>query len=138
MGNKKALRELEKFKKQAGGQVVWTPKYLNQYRIDVDAGKYGSARPQITDGLVEGLRCRFETHSSAFYAHYFIGKDRKQQVIGYWPEMSIPEAREIVGIIKELAARGVNVQDGLIPRLARELKQHGINWRPDGWVFNPK
>jgi hypothetical protein len=117
-------------------QVVWTPKFLNAFRADVDAKKI-PVRSQITDGLVPGLRARFEADRTAFYAHYFVAGERKQQLIGHFPEMSIPVAREVVKTIKALADKGINIQDGLVPRLIQELIQLGDAWRPDGWVFNP-
>lgn len=50
--------------------------------------------------------------------------------VGEWPEMSIPEVRNLSEIIRELGIRGVDVQWGLHTRLVEELKRDGVNWRP--------
>jgi hypothetical protein len=124
---------------------VWTPEYLDRYRDDVDAGRI-PARTQITDGLVMGLLAKFEVSKTTFYVHYFVGSTRIQQVIGEYPDdgtraekaQAIQEARQLATDIKKLGDMGVNFQDGLLPRARREVLEHGTNWRPDGWVFQPK
>lgn len=142
MSAQKIVRDaVARVKRMAGhsDHIVWTPKYLQEFRAKVEANeRLKKARPQITDGMTPNLRARFEGERTAFYAHYFIGKERKQQLIGHFPEMSITQARRVFRIIEDLAVRGINIQDGLIPRVVKELEQHGTDWRPDGWEFHPR
>jgi hypothetical protein len=123
-------------------QVTWSPESFKTLRADVIAGRHPSKRPQITDSLVPGLRARFEASGDiGFYVHYSLvsgDKDRFQQLIGYYPEMSIEEARRIANVAKHLADHGINIQDGLLPRLIRELQEYGTTWRPNGWILATK
>jgi hypothetical protein len=50
--------------------------------------------------------------------------------VGAIPGTTIKEARELTKTIRALAEKGIDIQDGLLPRLLRELKAWGTRWRP--------
>lgn len=103
----------------------------------IEASKKDAAklkiRQRLTDPLAPGLRVNVYIEGQvAFSVEYKLPgiKSRLHVKIGDWPDMSIPEAREIAGVVRELGTRGIDVQLGLHTRLAQELKRDGLDWQP--------
>jgi hypothetical protein len=90
-------------------------------------------RQRLADGLAPGLRVNvYPDGKVALSVEYRLPGiiTRPQVKFGEWPDMSIDEARELAGIVRELASRGVDVQLGLHTRLAKELQRDGLDWQP--------
>ncbi len=97
-----------------------------------DAAKM-KTRQRLSDPLAPGLRVNvYPEGLVAFSVEYRLPgiMTRPHVKIGEWPDMSIPEAREIAATVRELGMRGIDVQLGLHTRLSQELKRDGLDWRP--------
>jgi hypothetical protein len=85
---------------------------------------------------VTGLRAVVNKSSLiTLHCSYEIGENRPFILLGSLNEdaenhITIKEARELTKTIKALAAKGIDVQDGLHKRLIRELKRDGAAWKP--------
>jgi hypothetical protein len=66
----------------------------------------------------------------SFHVGYNYGGSRPVLKLGVWPGMSIAEARSLATTVRELAEKGIDVQEGLHERLIRELQARGTDWRP--------
>lgn len=113
-----------------------TEKTLLSIAADLKAGRMPADRLTISDDIVTGLRCLILKSGEATYsASYHFAGERPYLKIGsahkgdpdYLP---LADAREITKTIKALADKGIDVQDGLLPRLRRELLRDGVKWRP--------
>jgi hypothetical protein len=113
-----------------------TEKTLLKIADDIKAGRMPADRFTISDDLQVGLRCLILKSGEVTYsASYHFAGERPYLKIGsarkedpdYLP---LAEAREITKTIKALADKGIDVQEGLLPRLIRELKRDGVRWKP--------
>ncbi|MDB5615919.1 Arm DNA-binding domain-containing protein [Tardiphaga sp.] len=85
----------------------------------------------FSDDVQHGLRAIVrKTGTITLHAHYEIGESRPMLKVGDLPGSTIAEARKITKTVRALAAKGIDVQDGMLPRLLRELREQGENWRP--------
>lgn len=93
-------------------------------------GRLKTKQLTITDdrqpGLIAYVR---ESGIVALHAHYQIGKSRPMLKVAELPGGTIEDARALTKTIRALAAKGIDVQDGLHERLMRELLEQGENWR---------
>jgi hypothetical protein len=103
---------------------------------DLASGKVPMARLTISDDLVVGLRAMISNSGEiSYHASYTLRGERPFLNIGsanrQAPDyISLTEARQITKTIKALAHKGIDVKDGLMPRLRRELLRDGEKWRP--------
>lgn len=65
----------------------------------------------------------------ALHAHYQIKKSRPVLKVGELPGSTVEDARKLKRAIRALAAKGIDVQNGLHERLMRELLEQGEDWR---------
>lgn len=91
----------------------------------------------VTDAIQPGLRAMIRSSGViAFHCSYAIKgdqgkKERPYTKIGEFPAMSIPEARKLCKSIIEIAkATGVDPFADLLEARIREIKKHGVNFRP--------
>lgn len=109
---------------------------LKKLADDLQSGRIPLDRITISDEMQVGLRAYIRPSGQiAFHVQYPRpdGKsrfDRNVMKIGDFPEMTIPEARELAKTIMSLAKMGIDVQEGLHERLITELKAKGPKWRP--------
>jgi hypothetical protein len=103
---------------------------------DLATGKLKLPRVQISDDRVTGLRIMINK-SGLITAHaaYTIGASRPLIKIGSFnkddPEyITLEEARHLTKTIQALAAKGIDVQEGLHRSMIRGLKEKGTAWRP--------
>lgn len=93
-------------------------------------GRLKTKKLTITDdrqpGLIAYVR---ESGIVALHAHYQIGKSRPMLKVGELPGSTIEDARKLTKTIRALAAKGIDVQDGLHERLMRELLEQGEDWQ---------
>lgn len=110
----------------------FTLKTLKAISEDIVAGKYGKiSKIGINDDIQPGLRAIIvQTGTISWHAGYMFKGSRPYLKIGESTTMSIDEAREMTEVIRELARKGINVQEGLHTRLLQELKRDGTKWRP--------
>jgi hypothetical protein len=116
--------------------AVFSEKMLLSVAANLKSGRLPLKRTQLSDDMVTGLRAVvYETGEISYHASYHFDDQRPFLRIGSAnrdsPDyISLSDAREITNTVKALAAKGVNVQDGLLPRLIRELLRDGLGWRP--------
>jgi hypothetical protein len=114
----------------------FTEKALLAIAEDLKAEKVPMARLTVSDDLVVGLRAMlFKNGEISYHASYTLAGERPFLQIGSGNKkspdyLSVTDAREITKTIKALADRGIDVKDGLMPRLRRELLEQGVKWRP--------
>jgi hypothetical protein len=113
-----------------------TEKALLKIADDLKSGRTPADRLTISDDLETGLRCLILKSGEATYSvSYHFAGERPYLKIGsarkedsdYLP---LADARTITKTIKALADKGIDVQEGLLPRLRRELLRDGVKWRP--------
>lgn len=103
---------------------------------DLQAGRLPLERVRVSDDMVTGLRAVVNRSGlTTLHCSYEIGENRPFILLGSLNpgednHITIKEARELTKTIKALAAKGIDVQDGLHARLMRELKRDGANWKP--------
>lgn len=117
---------------------VFNDKMLFQTAKDLQSGRIPTERVRYSDDVVPGLR--YVINQSGYismHAQYEVSgtKFRGMLLLGSLNEdaenhMTIAEARKLTGIVQELAAHGIDVQEGLHSRLIRELRKEGTSWRP--------
>jgi hypothetical protein len=121
---------------ESEAQSKVTEKGLLKIAEDVVSGRTPVGRITVADDLVVGLRALIlKSGAVSYHASYHLKGERpflylgsaKKGDVDYLP---LAEAREITKTIKALGDKGVDVRDGLLPRLVRELKRDGIKWRP--------
>lgn len=90
-------------------------------------------RERLTDTKVEGIRVNaFPSGDVTIGVSYRMPgiETRMEFTFGKWPEdIRIPEARKLALIVRTLADNGVDVHEGLKPRLMKELRRDGLDWR---------
>lgn len=103
---------------------------------DLASGKLPLERVRVSDDVVTGLRAVVnKSQLVTLHCSYEIGENRPFILLGSLNadtdnHITIKEARELTKTIKALAAKGIDVQDGLHRRLIRELKRDGASWKP--------
>jgi hypothetical protein len=113
-----------------------TEKSLLAIAEDLKSQKVPMARLTVSDDLVTGLRAMISnTGEVSYHASYSLRGERPFLFIGSANKkspdyISLSDARELTKTIKALADKGVDVKDGLMPRLRRELLKDGEFWRP--------
>jgi hypothetical protein len=117
----------------------FTEKNLFAIAKDLETGRMPlpSGRIQVSDDRVTGLRAMvFKSGMVTFHIAYFVsGKDERQYMkIGQLNKesedyISLVDARELTKTIKSLGDKGIDVQDGLLKRLVKELLEKGTSWR---------
>lgn len=120
---------------RAAPSTKFTPEKLRAFTEDLVTQRVPLVRQQISDDRVVGLRavCHQSGHI-AFHVSYYVGDKRPFMKIGDFDKgspdfMTIEEAREVAKTVKALGEKGVDVQNGLMRRLIRELQKEGVNWR---------
>lgn len=90
-------------------------------------------RELLTDTKVEGIRVyAFPSGEVTIGVAYRIPgiETRMEFTFGKYPEeIRIPEARKLALIVRTLADNGIDVHEGLKPRLMKELRRDGLDWR---------
>jgi hypothetical protein len=122
----------------AGKNVAsfFTEEYFNHAAKEMQSGRSPAKRLQHADDLVTGLRVQiFPSNIISYHVQFYVGDQRPFMLIGYANKdnpmyLTVQEAREIAKTIIALGNKGINPQDGLLPRLIRELKKEGEKWRP--------
>lgn len=114
----------------------FTEEFFHQVAKDMKSGRWPGKRVQHADDMVTGLRAQvFPTGLISYHVTYYVGDERPYMLIGYGNKdepmyCTVQEARNIAKTIIALGKKGINPQDGLLPRLIRELKEQGEKWRP--------
>jgi hypothetical protein len=114
----------------------FTEKALLAIADSLKLEKVPMARLTVSDDLVVGLRAMvFKNGEISYHASYTLHGERPFLQIGSANKKSpdyltVTDAREITKTIKALADNGIDVKDGLMPRLRRELLRDGVKWRP--------
>lgn len=101
--------------------------------IAKDVKKIGLTKSTVSDDVQTGLRANiYKSGQISFIVEYKLPGiiTRPYVTIGEHPTMSIPEARQLAAVIRDLAQKGIDVQAGLHERLIAELKRDGVKWRP--------
>lgn len=113
----------------------FTEKFFQQVAEDMKSGRWPGKRVQHADDMVTGLRAQvFPTGIISYHVQFYVGDQRPFMLIGYGNKsdpmyITVQEAREIAKTIIALGKKGINPQDGLLPRLIHELKRDGTNWK---------
>lgn len=93
-------------------------------------GKLKTKQVTLTDDRQPGLIAYVRKSGIvALHAAYQIGDRQPQLKVAELPGGSIEDARALTKTIRALAAKGIDVQDGLHERLMRELREQGEKWR---------
>lgn len=113
--------------------AAFHPKTFEKVSDDFKAGRMKKVpKWRASDPVQSGLVVVVTSSGDiSWHASYMFGDRRPYIVIGRYPEMSMSEARQMTKLIRDLAANGVDVQEGLHSRLIAELKRDGIDWRPE-------
>jgi hypothetical protein len=108
----------------------FTPEFLERKKGELQSGTKQSLN--LGDDRQVGLRAIVRKSGAiTFHAMYVMGESRPMVTIGQYPETSIDQARYLTGVVRGLAEKGIDVQEGLHARLLQELEIEGLNWRPD-------
>lgn len=90
-------------------------------------------RELLTDIKVEGIRVyAFPSGDVTIGVFYRVPglKTRMEFTFGKWPEeIRIKEARKLALVVRTLADNGIDIREGLQPRLMKELRRDGLDWR---------
>lgn len=114
----------------------FTEEFFEQTAENMRSGRAPLKRMQHSDDMVTGLRAQiFPSGAISYHVSFYCGDERPFLLIGYANKdhplyLTVQDAREVAKTIIGLANRGVNVQDGLLPRLIKELRRDGLKWRP--------
>jgi hypothetical protein len=112
-------------------QSEFTETMLQGMAAALRTGRLKVDKLAFSDDVQHGLRAIVrKTGTITLHAHYEIGDSRPMLKVGDIPGSTIAEARKLTKTIRALAAKGIDVQDAMLPRLLRELKEQGENWRP--------
>jgi len=104
---------------------------FDRFAADLTSGRTPLKQLTISDNVVSGLRALIrDTGAVSFHVAYKVGGSRPYLMIGTHPQMTVATARKLATTIQSLAAKGIDVQEGLHDRLIRELLEHGDKWRP--------
>jgi len=113
-----------------------TEKALFKIADDLKKGIPPLPKLSIVDDMVVGLRfIVYKSGEIAIHASYTVGDRRPFFLIGRLNKespdhLSLTEARELVKSIKAIGDRGIDVQDGMMRRLIKELQRDGAKWKP--------
>lgn len=107
---------------------LFSVKTFEGLAADMKSGRIPKDKMSITDGGLQVIMRN--TGTISYHALYTIGGSRPSLAIGHHPDMTIAEARRLVGIIQGLADMGIDPQAGLHERLMVQLKEKGLKWRP--------
>jgi hypothetical protein len=109
----------------------FTAEMLQSMSEALKSGRMKVDKMMLSDDQQTGLRALVRsTGTVSFHCQYDFGGSRPMIKVGDLPGTTIAEARELTKTIRALAANGIDVQTGLLPRLLRELKSQGTRWRP--------
>lgn len=103
---------------------------------ELQSGRMPLERQRWSDDVAVGLRITVNFSGLiTFAASYDIDNERHHMIIGSLNKerddyITLEKARQRTKIIKGLAERGVNPQDGLHRRLLREIDEEGLKWEP--------
>lgn len=93
----------------------------------------GKSRELLTDTKVEGIRVyAFPSGEVTIGVFYRVPglKTRMEFMFGNYPkDIRIPEARKLALVVRTLADNGIDIREGLQPRLMKELRRDGLDWR---------
>ncbi len=118
-------------------QSEFTEQMLFSAANDLTTGRLKLERLRFSDDMVVGLRAKVERSGLiTLHATYEIGEARPMILLGSLNKgsknhITIEQARRRTEVIKELAMRGIDVQDGLHARLMREIDKKGVAWLPE-------
>jgi hypothetical protein len=121
---------------RAGETSQITEKALFKIAEDLKAGRPPLPKLSVVDDMVVGLRfIVYKSGEIAMHASYVVGERRPFFKIGVLnhgdpDHLSLTDARQLVKDIKTIGERGIDVQDGLMRRLIKELKRDGARWSP--------
>jgi hypothetical protein len=128
-------RKSTTIRRESAPSSKFTPERLRAFAEDLKSQRVPLVRQQISDDVVVGLRaiCH-QTGHIAFHVSYYVDDKRPFMKIGDFDKgspdfISIEDAREVAKTVKALGEKGIDVQDGLMRRLIRELQEKGTNWR---------
>lgn len=114
----------------------FTEAFFKQVVEDMKSGRWPGKRVQHADDMVTGLRAQvYPTGLISYHVSYYVGEERPFMLIGYGHDKSDPlyltvqDARHVAKTVIALGEKGINPQDGLLPRLVHELKRDGANWK---------
>jgi hypothetical protein len=108
----------------------FTPEFLERKRRELQSGARQSIN--VGDDRQVGLRAIIRKSGAiTFHAMYQLGGSRPMVTIGQYPETSIDLARHLTSVVRGLAEKGIDVQEGLHSRLLQELEDEGLKWRPN-------
>lgn len=118
------------------GPSKFNAELLIETALDVKSGARPTLKSQpwvsIGDDRQPGLRAIIRKSGAVtFHAMYYFGDSRPMITVGQFPETTIEEARHLTKVVRGLAEKGIDVQEGLHSRLLRELEEEGLDWRPD-------
>lgn len=114
----------------------FTEEYFHQTAEQMRTGRAPMKRMQHSDEMVAGLRAQvFPSGIISYHVSFYVGDERPFMMIGYANKdsplyLTVQEAREVAKTVIALGKRGVNPQDGLLPRLLKELRRDGERWKP--------
>jgi hypothetical protein len=118
----------------------FTPDMIDKLHKDLKTRRIPLDRVMISDDRSVGLKVLVRgTGVITFLVNYSVaGGGRYNITVGHYPEdadtetkqNAIDQARELSETIRSLAAKGIDVQEGLHARLIRELQEQGTKWRP--------
>jgi hypothetical protein len=104
---------------------------LENLADDMKSGRIPLDRMTVSDTVQAGLRIIVrKTGGISFHAHYEVNDSRPMLKIGEHPGTTLEKARNLTKIIRDLANKGIDPQEGLHDRLLRELEIKGASWRP--------
>jgi hypothetical protein len=113
-----------------------TEKTLFKIADDLRKGIPPLPKLSVVDDLVVGLRfIIYKDASIAMHASYTVGDRRPFFKIGVLnpkdpDHLSLTDARQLVKDIKAIGDRGIDVQDGMMRRLIKEIQRDGSRWTP--------
>lgn len=125
--NARSLRKLE----IAPEESQFTEEILLGMARALQTGRLKVKKLSVSDDMEPGLRAYVrESGTVALHCHYEIGESRPMLKVGELPGSTVADARALTRTIRAIAAKGIDVQDGLHERLLRELREKGDKWRP--------
>ena len=112
---------------------TFTPANLESIADDLKSRRLKIPRTTVTDPMTVGLRAMIsKTGTITFYVQYDVLGERPLRAIGSHPEMTIPEARFLARILRQLGVLGIDPLADLERERIADLLKQGKNWRPPG------
>lgn len=106
---------------------------INALIKDLQEKRLPLGKITITDEETPGLRAIIRDSGTVTLSLQYAVTGQKLRPtisLGEFPEMSIQKARNYSKTILELGKQGIDIQQGLLPRLLKELERDGVKWRP--------